>query len=184
MDIRFTLRTAAKSGTGGTVKRKSNFERRRSAITIRNTQSGKSHVILPLRIQTNVRHASSWTAGGNARAQKGAAVFRKMKHHFTVNVPKEIYGRLRLHLILQTSAVSIWTTFKELCILLHSVFMCFVWISEQTENISPYSINLLRPTGQVMHQQFNTQQLYALPTLYLCVLYLSENKQRLVPLTA
>jgi len=25
--------------------------------------------------------------------------------------------------------------------------------------------------------------LYALPTLYLCVLYLSENKQRLVPLT-
>ena len=35
-----------------------------------------------------------------------------------------------------------------------------------------------------MHQQFNIQQLYALLTLYLCVLYLSENKQRLVPLTA
>jgi len=32
----------------------------------------------------------------------------------------------------------------------------------------------------VTHQQFNIQQLYALPTLYLCVLYLSENKQRLV----
>ena len=32
-----------------------------------------------------------------------------------------------------------------------------------------------------MQQQFNVQQLYALPTLYLCVLYLSENKQRLVP---
>ena len=45
-------------------------------------------------------------------------------------------------------------------------------------------INLLKPTGQVMHQQFNIQQLYALPTLHLCVLYLSENKQRLVPLTA
>ena len=44
--------------------------------------------------------------------------------------------------------------------------------------------NLLKPTGHVMHQQFNIQQLYALPTLYLCVLYLSENKQRLVPLTA
>ena len=26
-----------------------------------------------------------------------------------------------------------------------------------------------------MHQQFNIQQLYALSTLYLCVLYLSEN---------
>ena len=39
--------------------------------------------------------------------------------------------------------------------------------------------NFLEPTGYVMHQQFNIQQLYALPTLYLC-----QNKQRLVPLTA
>ena len=53
--------------------------------------------------------------------------------------------------------------------------------------------NLLKPTGYVMHQQFNhlksasyvmqqqfnIQQLQALPTLYLC-----EEKQRLVPLTA
>ena len=31
-----------------------------------------------------------------------------------------------------------------------------------------------------MPQQFNIQQQYVLPTLYLCVLYLSENKQRLV----
>ena len=45
-------------------------------------------------------------------------------------------------------------------------------------------LNLLKPTGYVMHQQFNIQKLYVLPTLYLCVLYLSENKQRLVPLTA
>jgi hypothetical protein len=44
--------------------------------------------------------------------------------------------------------------------------------------------NLSKPTSHVMHQQFNIQQLYVLPTLYLCVLYLSENKQRLVPLTA
>ena len=29
-----------------------------------------------------------------------------------------------------------------------------------------------------MYRQFNIQQLYALPTVYLCVLYLSENKQR------
>jgi len=47
-----------------------------------------------------------------------------------------------------------------------------------------YHVKLLKPTAHVMHQQFNVQQLYALPTLYLCVLYLSENKQRLVPLTA
>ena len=44
--------------------------------------------------------------------------------------------------------------------------------------------NLLNHTGHVMHQQFNIQQLYVLPTLYLCILYLSENKQRLVPLTS
>ena len=42
--------------------------------------------------------------------------------------------------------------------------------------------NLLKPTCYMMHQQFNIQQLYALPTPYLCVLYLSQNKQRLVPL--
>ena len=39
---------------------------------------------------------------------------------------------------------------------------------------------LLKPTRYVMH--LNIQQLYALSTLYLCVLYLSENKQRLLPL--
>jgi hypothetical protein len=44
-------------------------------------------------------------------------------------------------------------------------------------------INHLKPTGYVMHQQFNIQQLYALPTLYLCVLCLSENKQRILPYT-
>ena len=47
-----------------------------------------------------------------------------------------------------------------------------------------WAFNLLNPNGHVMHQQFNIQQLYILPTLYFCVLYLSENKQRLVPLTA
>jgi hypothetical protein len=43
----------------------------------------------------------------------------------------------------------------------------------------PCQINLLKPTGYMMYHQFNTQQLYALPTLYL-----SEKKQRLVPLTS
>ena len=45
-------------------------------------------------------------------------------------------------------------------------------------------LTILKLTGHVMHEQFNIQQLYALPTLYLCVLYLYENKQRLVQLTA
>ena len=43
------------------------------------------------------------------------------------------------------------------------------------ENIKE-SINLLKPAGHVMHQQFNIQQLHALPTLYLCVcIYLRTN---------
>ena len=50
-------------------------------------------------------------------------------------------------------------------------------------NLVTTRFNLLKPTGHVMHQQFNIQQLYVLPALYLCVLYLSENKQRLVSLT-
>ena len=56
--------------------------------------------------------------------------------------------------------------------------------NHQNSYLFPASLTLLKPTGHVMHQQFNIQQLQVLPTLYLCVLYLSENKQRLVPLTA
>ena len=61
-----------------------------------------------------------------------------------------------------------------------------ILLTQTTDNVQVNSVlvNLLKPTGHMMHQQFNIQQLYALPTLYLCVLYLSENKQRLVPLTA
>ena len=61
--------------------------------------------------------------------------------------------------------------------------MLLVVASDIVLIISRWNVNLLKPTGHVMHQQFNIQQLYAMPTLYLCVLYLSENKQRLVPLT-
>ena len=67
--------------------------------------------------------------------------------------------------------------------------MAEIWIptfqNTKQEDCPPDGkFNLLKPTGHVMHQQFNIQQLYVLPTLYLCLLYLSENKQRLVPLTA
>ena len=55
---------------------------------------------------------------------------------------------------------------------------------EPTGYVMHQQFNLLKRTGYVMHQQFNIQQSYVLPTLYLCVLYLSENKQRLVPLTS
>ena len=64
--------------------------------------------------------------------------------------------------------------------------VCFVilYVFSQDSKLAQGIIDLLKPIGHVMHQQFYIQKLYALPTLYLCVLYLSENKQRLVPLTA
>ena len=34
--------------------------------------------------------------------------------------------------------------------------------------------NLLKDTGHVMNQQFNIQQLYVLPTLYLCFVFIWE----------
>jgi hypothetical protein len=54
---------------------------------------------------------------------------------------------------------------------------------DQDSRRNIFYIHLLKPTGYLLHQQFNIQQLYALPALYLCVLYLSENKQRLEPLS-
>jgi len=53
--------------------------------------------------------------------------------------------------------------------------LCAIW--EQTAIISLYNINLLKPTGLVMHQQFNIQQLYALPTLckyFMCFVFIWE----------
>jgi len=47
-----------------------------------------------------------------------------------------------------------------------------------------WCISRLQSSGQCVYHQFSIQQLYTLPTLYLCVLCGSENKQRLVPLTA
>ena len=60
---------------------------------------------------------------------------------------------------------------KRIYVTISQTKRIYVTISHQTNFI------LLKPTGYVMHHQFNIQKLYALPTLYLCVLYLSENKQ-------
>ena len=70
------------------------------------------------------------------------------------------------------------------CILKYFNIIYFEVLQANIPSDSSGYINLLKPTGHVMHQQFNIQQFYVLPTLYLCVLYLSENKPRLVSLTA
>ena len=69
----------------------------------------------------------------------------------------------------------------------HSIYCIYTVVPPDDEQLAfakHVEVNHLKPTGYMMHRQFNVQQLYALPTLYLCVLCLSENKQRLVPLTA
>jgi hypothetical protein len=47
------------------------------------------------------------------------------------------------------------------------------------EFISVLFLNLLKPTDYVMHHQFNIQQLYALPTLYLSVFIYLRTKSDL-----
>ena len=47
-----------------------------------------------------------------------------------------------------------------------------------------HCINLLRPKTYFMYHQFNIQKFCVLPTMHLCVLCGSENKQRLFPYTA
>ena len=108
------------------------------------------------------------------------------------------FGTLLGHLILCMLLASVTCTtlhaykgtvsYKRTCFEEHLEFksQC-VWsfrLHTEVTQVGRISINPLKPAGYVMHQQFNIQQVYVLPTLYLCVLYLSENKQRLVPLTA
>ena len=72
----------------------------------------------------------------------------------------------------------------------HSVFMCFVWIWEQTAIISLYSINWLVfiIETECVYCAVRPGSLYIIlrsaHTVYLCVLCGSENKQRLFPYTA
>jgi len=74
-------------------------------------------------------------------------------------------------------------TNSDLCHLQHKLIGFYNRDEKCLQRGTDWIFNHLKPTGYVMHQQFNIQQLYALPTLYLCVLYLSEKKQRRVPLT-
>ena len=69
---------------------------------------------------------------------------------------------------------------------MHACWLCAVSLNiplmerfsllKPTDHMMHQQFNLLNPTGHVMRQQFNIQLLYVLPTQYLCVLHLSENK--------
>jgi len=88
---------------------------------------------------------------------------------------KNVINILQVTCCISTTKISLLMLLREIICLLLDVCMYIDNLGEQ--NAEHWYLNLLKPTSYVMHQQFNIQQLYALPALYLCVLYLSENKQ-------
>jgi len=80
----------------------------------------------------------------------------------------------------------VWTFSKNLPLICSAPHEACTWKGKKKKmpaylaTMPRAGFNLLNPTGYVMLKQFNIQQLYALPTLYLCLLYSSQNKQRLV----
>ena len=107
----------------------------------------------------------------------------------------EIYIYIYIYIYTHTHTHTIKLTLKNSTFCPHSVFMCFVWFSEQTAIISLYNINWLFfitetegvycavGTGSLYVIRFNLSLLSA-RRVHLCVLCGSENKQRLFPYTA
>jgi hypothetical protein len=62
------------------------------------------------------------------------------------------------------------------CFNVHLYIKHFFYYVFRTETYL-WLLNLLKPTGHVMHQQFNIQQLYVLPThsIYVFCIYLRTN---------
>ena len=85
--------------------------------------------------------------------------------------------------------VPVGLTFDNSTFCPHSAFMCFVWIWEQTAIISLYSINWLVFITEMecVYSAVRTGYLYIIlrsaHIVHLCVLYRSQNKQRLFPYT-
>jgi len=77
---------------------------------------------------------------------------------------------------------------------LPTLLLCVLYLPQYKQLLVPLTakidcfcnmnLNLCNSTGRYMYQNFKIQQMYALPTLHIFVSYLSENKQRLIPLTA
>ena len=82
-----------------------------------------------------------------------------------------------------------WVFIYNSTFCLHSVFVCFVWISEQTAIISLYSTDWLGfiTETECVYCAVRTRSLYIIlrsaHTVYLCVLCGYHNKQPLFPYT-
>ena len=98
-------------------------------------------------------------------------IIRKIKTKLYIDVGKENWKKYNNYWLLKTLTGNRYrlSHTEWLAVYFLRLFSIF-WVTRDV-------FNLLNPTGHVMHRQFNIQQPYVLPTLYLCVLYLSENKQ-------
>jgi hypothetical protein len=63
----------------------------------------------------------------------------------------------------------------------HLTVLKFDTFINVTLNSRINSINILKPYSYLLHSRFNIQEKYFLPTLYLCVLFLSRYKQQCLP---
>jgi hypothetical protein len=57
-----------------------------------------------------------------------------------------------------------------------SLLIAFIFLTSQT-----LTFNLLKPSDNFTYDQVDIKKFYVVPTLRLCVLYGSQNKQQLLP---
>jgi hypothetical protein len=141
-----------------------NFTCTQKSHTISFTYPNISHCFLPL-----PKHLIQFPSLAQA-SHTISLIYPNISHYFA-----RTYSNISHYFLPLTKHLIITSTYPK-------VLYYFLYLPTHVTLFR--SFNLLKSTCYVTHQQFNIQQLYALPTLYLCVLYLSENKQRLVPLTA
>ena len=94
----------------------------------------------------------------------------------------KLIGFYSIDLTLYSQVVTICTTsltFNNSTLCPHCIYMFCIYL--RTNSVSYHlqhkliGLNKpLQPSGHYPHHQVNIQELYALPTLYLCVLYLSD----------
>ena len=152
------------------------------------TSSWKENVVTDFKKQDG-RSLDGWMwvrMGSNGRllwSAKWTFVFRKMLGMYTLSTQYYLLQNPLHHGVSQSLRFHVQALLRLSACLHASASSHFLGPFTRFDSCSR-KINHLKPTVHVIHHQFNIQQLYALPTLYLCVFYLSENKQRLVPLTA
>jgi hypothetical protein len=140
---------------------------------------------MPLHMQvswTSRRKGIFGEAGTWPSSQKFTSCYRNLGFItvFTRDDRWLLFCTISLSILGVQSPVPQSLTYKNSTFCPHSVFMYFVWISEQTAIISLYSINWLVFITETVCVYCAVRSAH---TVYLCVLCGSQNKQRLFDCT-